>query len=611
MLVMLLDASVYLYKKTMGHTMSNKSTPKKLNDSSDFTNIRENRFLYIDKTKYLHQLINEHTHVFCVRPRRFGKTLMLSTIEAIFAGDRKLFDGLDIASHLTEQRFQPHPVIRLNMHQLSLDDGLEVFKKNLSILIDEIGQDFKISVQGEGSSFAFGLLIKKLRKKCGKVVILIDEYDYSLVESMSNVDLQNEVRKTLRSFYMQIKTAEEHVHFTYITGISKFSKVGIFSEFNGLTDISFHSNYAEMFGYTFTEIKKYFGKEISRLAKPLGLGKDEILDRVSEFYDGYSFDGIARVYNPFTIYKFLFYKDFDYYWVQSGRQQFVEQYLHKKNLNWEELHGIPISKRNAREPGEVGLDSSPESVLYQAGYLTLRYNPKSRKYSLEYPHIEVRAAMEVMTINNYFDSLKKADAAYSAMQDSVEEKNYISIITTFNELISSISTSDMESLKGVHSGIKEKFYRGHICSFLRGAEFFVVGEMETNLGKSDVVAKRNGDTLVIEVKYVDTKLDMASMGKSPASAHRSRCREKLRDAVQQLYNKNYAGSFSDPMVMAIVLDESYKGGCISHAAYGNVAYHIHGDPATHTPIGDICDRTTSGRLHGATSSDEPQVIRTA
>jgi hypothetical protein len=267
--------------------MNDDSTPQELNDSAAFSNIRVNNYLYIDKTEYIHKLITKRTHVFCARPRRFGKTLTVSTIEALFAGDRKLFDGLDIASHLNEPRLQPHPVIRLNMHQPTLDDGIEVFKKNLTTIVERIGQDFHIPIQGDGASFIFGCLIEDIRKKFGQVVILIDEYDYPLIESMSNIDLQNEVRKTLRSFYMQIKAAEEHVHFTYITGISKFSKVGIFSEFKNLTDVSMQSEYAEMFGYTYAEVKKYLGKEIVQLAKPLELNHEEIFDKLSAYYDGF------------------------------------------------------------------------------------------------------------------------------------------------------------------------------------------------------------------------------------------------------------------------------------------------------------------------------------
>jgi Holliday junction resolvase-like predicted endonuclease len=198
--------------------------------------------------------------------------------------------------------------------------------------------------------------------------------------------------------------------------------------------------------------------------------------------------------------------------------------------------------------------------------------------------------METLMLNNYYDSLETVSADQVNLRDSLVAKNYPMIIAIFNRLISNIAYKNKQLLKDADPGAKESFYRANVISFLHGANFFTKGEVQSKLGSADIVAEFNKRILVIEVKYVDVKLGNGESGKPSASKTESRCREKLREAVQQLYNKNYAGSFANPMTLAIVLDESYKGGCISHAAYGNVAYRIHGDPETHTPIGDICEK---------------------
>jgi hypothetical protein len=579
-----------------------------------FPDIRERGCIYVDKTKYIAEfLAKNQLRVFCARPRRFGKTLMLSTIETLFSEKpehRALFDGLDIAPYLSEQNFEPRPVLHLDMSRIGIDDSdsvpsnsnivesggtssrinLEIlndFKGHLKRYIQRIARGLNVEPTGESAREIFGNLIEDLSRRKGKIVLLVDEYDCHLLQSMTLPEIQNDIRKILRNFYIQVKSNSNHIYFTFFTGIAKFSNVGIFSEINDLDDISINKESAAMYGYTESEVEYYFKDYIEKLVTDQKISRQNLLSQIKDNYDGYTFDGHTHVYNPLTLERFFAIGDFRQYWVQTGRQLFVEEYLYKKPIRWEELEDQVISKIAIMSPRNVGMDSDPKIVLYQSGYMTIREIPEDNvDFKLTYPNHEVKAAMAAMMANNYFDSMADADAARTGFRTSIASKNYKKIITIFNNMFSNIYKSDKKVIKGKNSKEKEDFFRGHIKTFLHGAEFFAHGEIPSNEGRSDVVAIRGKNVLVIEVKYVDIEPKEIHNNVVSQYTIESDCRGKLQDAISQLYNKNYFDSYDDPLHLAIVIDES-RAARISHAAYNETAFHLYGKKPDFIEIGKV------------------------
>ncbi|MDR1856625.1 MAG: AAA family ATPase [Desulfovibrio sp.] len=577
-----------------------------------FPEIRKDGFIYVDKTKYIAELFRQKRRIFCARPRRFGKSLMLSTIETLFSEKpehRALFEDLDIAPHLSEPIFEPRPVLRLDMNYIGIADAENLhgspsktegkkisvrksdeisyeYRQRLLRYISVISEDLHVKPIGEAPDEIFGNLIRTLSQKRGNIVLLIDEYDYPLVQSIQQPIIQNKIRKTLRDFYMQIKASNRYIYFIFFTGITKFSNIGIFSEMNNLDDISIDKEYAAMYGYTEKEVSCYFKGYIKKLASDIGADEQGLIKQIKEYYDGYTFDGNTHVYNPITLQSFFAKGDFRQYWIQTGRQLFVEDFFHKKNINWEKLEGQILTQSAVTEPRNIGVKSDPKIVLYQSGYMTIREIPNTRTYKFVYPNHEVKAAMAAMMANNYFDSIAVAEAAQAYVTVAVENGDYETIVKTLNNMFSNIYKSDKKAIEEKDSKKKEDFFRGHVKTFFQGADFFVHGEVPSNEGRSDVVAIHEEKVIVIEVKYVDIKPKEIHDNIVSQYTIEVDCREKLKQAISQLYNKNYFDQYRGPLHLAIVLDES-RSARVSHAAYNETAFYLKGKKPDFIEIGKV------------------------
>jgi hypothetical protein len=577
-----------------------------------FPEIREKGYIYVDKTKYIADLLKNNGRIFCARPRRFGKSLTISTIQTIFSEkpeDRAFFEGLDIAPHLSEPIFEPRPVIRLDMNCIniegaeSLPSGLSIvddakmsvldseevvheYKEQLLRYISSVACELNIEPEGKVPSEIFRNLIRTLSNKKKTVVILVDEYDYPLVQSIRFPIIQDKIRSVLRSLYMQIKASNRYIYFVFFAGISKFSKVGIFSELNILNDISIDERYAAMYGYTQEELDKYFGGYIDSIASRNKDTNKNIRKGILEYYDGYTFDGRTHVYNPISILQFMNVGDFRNYWIQTGSQQFVEWYFHGKEIDWESFEGGDISCEDVTSPKDVGLASTPQTLLYQSGYLTIRETSNKEKFKLVYPNIEVRNAMRSIIknnfFNNFFNSIDDATTVRNNIYKFFKTDDYEGIIKIFNNMLSGIPEKHRRTTKSQDSGKKEDFYNGQIARFLLGAGFDTQPEDHSNKGIADIVAKCDDKALVIEGKYVD--LDQ----KKTISRYKieSDCRAKLADAVSQIYNQNYADKYGTPMRLAIVYDESHAAR-ISHVVYNETAFHLYGKKPDFNKIGKV------------------------
>ena len=357
-----------------------------------FEELRTEGYVYVDKTKYLVDLIDTNKIYFLARPRRFGKSLTISTFDAIFSGKKELFKGLYAEEFMNRPDFKPSPVIRLDMSSITTDSGIDCFKKSMKQVIIEQSERLHVELPRDlpEGDLLRSLIIKAAGKYGQKAVILLDEYDKPYTDFVNEPAMAEKIRDVLRSFYVQIKANDEYIRFTFITGISKFAKFGVFSTLNTPRDISLSTKYAEICGYTEAEIIQYFPDYLEETANEMNISIDELIVRMRNFYNGFSFDekAKARLYNPYSTLSFFAEKQWFNYWIDTGRPKVIAEYLKNRHLTVEQFRNMPISREFAQSPGDVDT-AKPEGFLYQCGYLTLRPGI-SNELSLDYPGRKVR-----------------------------------------------------------------------------------------------------------------------------------------------------------------------------------------------------------------------------
>jgi hypothetical protein len=337
----------------------------------DFETLRRENMLYVDKTKRLLELVTKGRRYFLSRPRRFGKSLTLSTLEAMFSGQTELFKGLSAEEWVSEQAKNPFPVVRFDMSGLrphsSEKELNEAIVKGLCDFA--LFNDLEIQPETTGSGTLMQI-IYHLYKTHEQVVILIDEYDKPILDNLTDLKKANEMREVLRSFYLTLKSCDKYLRFVMLTGISKFSKVGVFSALNNLKDISMSERYSDIVGYTQEELEYYFKDYINSSSEKLCLSPEELLKKIQEYYDGFSFDGKVRLYNPFSILNFFSDSKFGNYWYVSGSPTFIVKYMKKNAIqDPEEYRHFKVSA-DFSDTQEIEY-AEPESFLYQSGYLTI------------------------------------------------------------------------------------------------------------------------------------------------------------------------------------------------------------------------------------------------
>ena len=518
-----------------------------------FETIRTEGYVYVDKTKYLVDLIDTGKIYFLARPRRFGKSLTISTFDALFSGKKELFKGLYAEEFLNRPDFVPSPVIRLDMSCVAADCGIDALKKSIQQLIIEHANKLKVELPKDlqESDMLRNLIINAVTKYHQKVVVLLDEYDKPYTDFVNNPEMAEKVRDVLRSFYVQIKANDEYIRFTFITGISKFAKVGIFSTLNTPIDISLMPKYAEICGYTEDEIIRYFPDYLEETANEQQMTPDELIKTMRSYYNGFSFDdeAKARLYNPYSTLLFFTEQKFYNYWMDSGRSKVIADYLKNRNLTVEQFRSYPISRDFAKSPGDVDT-APPEGFLYQCGYLTLRPGITDC-LSLDYPNTEVLNSMSALLVQNI---LRDSDEDFSHCRNdllrglmTLHDKL---IVSAFNRLLAGIPYDDFskaaqKSIIDNDYNIKpqEWLYRSSILSFLRGCGVVVAAEMHTNLGRADLVVSHKGKTWVIEIK-------VAYEGESPA--------QKAEEALQQIMDRNYAAPYSNAVCVGLAIDDALR-----------------------------------------------------
>lgn len=349
-----------------------------------FSEIVNDDYLYVDKTALIYRLLRSGKYFFLSRPRRSGKSLTLSTIASIYRGERALFAGLWIEDKWDWD--EVHPVIHISFSGIGYQtQGLEgAIEAELRL----VGAEFGISFEQIGIDRMFAEFLRKLSSQ-GKVVLLIDEYDKPIIDYLDDTEQTIEHRKILKIFYSVIKDADPHIEFLLITGVSKFSKVYIFSDMNNLDDITLDRAFASLTGYTQEELEHSFAPYVPEAAKQLRLTHVELLDQLRYWYNGYSWDGVTSVYNPFSILSFFRKAEFRNFWFETGTPTFLlklmqEQWLYK-------LTDLTVTERSLASYDIEELQAVP--ILFQTGYLTIKAKSRFCLYTLDYPNAEVKESM--------------------------------------------------------------------------------------------------------------------------------------------------------------------------------------------------------------------------
>lgn len=352
----------------------------------NFESLIKDGYAYVDKTGFVYKLVSEGRYYFLSRPRRFGKSLLLSTLEAYFEGKKELFQGLRISELETEWESYPILHLDLNAAEYKTQDSLYDV---LDFQVSSWEKNYGINSLKAEIAVRFRNIISRVSEITGKrVVILIDEYDKPLLQTIDNPDLQENYRKTLKAFYGNLKTCDEHIRFAFLTGVTRFSKVSIFSDLNNLDDISLIKNYSEICGITEEELHVNFEEGVGELAEANDMGVEECYEKLKEYYDGYHFSVDSKgMYNPYSVLKTLRNKQFGSYWFETGTPEFLVKRL--QNINYS-LDDFTTQTVTTKTLGSIDTEDNPLPLLFQSGYLTIKnYNKRFDSYTLGFPNREV------------------------------------------------------------------------------------------------------------------------------------------------------------------------------------------------------------------------------
>jgi hypothetical protein len=466
---------------------------KTLNTSSStFEHFITGNLLYVDKTAHIHRLVSpSKEQYFLARPRRFGKSLLVSTLKAIFEGKRELFKGLAIDQ--LEFEWKAHPVIHLNMGSCTGQDRKETELR----LCDQLEQNAKthgMVLKKEGASRQFEELILSLAEK-NSIVVLVDEYDKPLLAHLGKEGAKD-IQSLLKDFYSVIKTTESVQRFALITGISKFSKVSIFSDLNNLTDLTMHRDAGTLLGYTQDELEGNFGEYIELLGESLELDRETTLEKLREWYNGYRFDEGARtVYNPVSVMKCLAERRLKNYWFETATPTFLVDLLKKQPVIPEDLN-LPETSFSAYEPDHLQV----LPLLVQTGYLTLKSCENigdERFFQLGYPNREVESSFSKILVKGMAElSDPEMGTALRKIYKALEQGEVDALMTQIKVFF-----------KGIPHNIQldnEKYYQSLFVALFRVIGAFVQAECCTADGRVDAILRSPRQILVLEFKLHDS-----------------------------------------------------------------------------------------------------------
>ena len=468
-----------------------------------FADIRRDNAVYVDKTAYIYKICSPASSgYFLSRPRRFGKSLTLDTIAELFSGNKALFEGLWIADKWDWT--ETYPIIRMSLDKIGHEDGL---KEALIKALKKIGSTFGLTLTSTNHGLAFEELIEKVSEKTGKqVVVLIDEYDKPIVDYIDpyNLEKANEQRDILKRFFSILKGASNHTRFLFITGVSKFSHVSIFSDLNHLNDITLNKKYAGLCGYTQEELEYNFAPYLKKLPP-------ETLGKMKEWYDGYSWDAQTFVYNPFSVLNFFENETYGNFWFRTGTPTFLIKLLRKRfqyKLEKREVGHLILESFTLDKLDDLDIDS----LLLQTGYLTIKEITPYGQFVLNYPNNEVKQAFAQFLLSEFTHTPVTVPYGANILR-ALDNNNLDEAIKIINDLIQSIP--DQNYIKD-----QEKFFHAiiHLIFTMIGSD--PRSEMHTAIGRMDTVVILSHRIYLFEFKLNET----------------------AADAIQCIKDRNYAAS---------------------------------------------------------------------
>lgn len=460
-----------------------------------FEKIRNDGYLYMDKTAMVYNIVKGGTYYFLSRPRRFGKSLLISTLEAYFKGKKELFKGLAIEQ--LEQEWNEYPVLHLDLNARDYKDEAALdaeLNKHLEYWEKEYGEEFKDRAPEERFQHVIdGALAKTGRR----VVILVDEYDKPLLRTLQDPKLQTVFRSKLKAFFTVVKTMDAKIEFAFFTGVTKFSKVSVFSDLNNLTDITMDKRYSEICGITEAEIHRDLDDQVELLANENGMTKDACYEKLRTCYDGYRFCiGSVGIYNPYSLLRTFDSQTFGDYWFETGTPTILAEVLRKNEYNLEDLTHIEVT---ADLLGSLdSIDTNPLPIVYQSGYLTLRgYDKEFEMYRLGFPNLEVERGFTRFLIP-YYTKLK-SDQGQLFVANFVKELRGGKVEAFMKRLESLFADGDYQVM-----GDAELYFQNVVWVIFKMIGFYTELERHTSDGRIDMIVKTSDYIYIIEFKLDKT-----------------------------------------------------------------------------------------------------------
>jgi len=478
-----------------------------------FGDIIEGGFLYVDKTRWIYEMVRYPKGVyFLSRPRRFGKSLLLSTLEAIFQGRRELFVGLWIAE--SDYAWEEYPVIRVDFSNSRVRTSEEL-ETTIQEYLQEIAGKHGVSLGKGGYQKQFRDLIRALAAR-NRVAVLIDEYDKPIIDNIENVAEAQRIRDVLKGFYTIIKGMDEYLRFVLLTGVSKFSKVGVFSGLNNLNDITLDDRYAALLGITQEEVERDFRDYIQAFAKSAGTPAPQLVAEVRRWYDGFCFSkSCTPVYNPFSLLLLFDTRDFRNYWFETGTPTFLIKLLREREYDVQELEHLQVNELSFSSYEVEDLSVLP--LLVQTGYLTIKgYDPQRRLYTLSYPNREVEDAF-VRYLVGEFSAVRKerADTYVWQMIDALQEADFEHFFEVLQVFFAGIPY-DIQIRQ-------ERYYQTIFYLIFKLMGLQVQAETRTSRGRIDALVELDAGVYIFEFK-----LEGAG---------------SVQDALAQIRERGYAGPY--------------------------------------------------------------------
>ena len=478
-----------------------------------FESLRIEGFVYVDKTALVKKLVSEGKCYFLSRPRRFGKSLLMSTIEAYFKGKKHLFEGLAMAELETE--WKEHPVLHLDLNAKPytklqdlydlLDDQLTYYERQY----DSIATDK--SPEGR-----FRQLIRSAKQKTGRgAVVLVDEYDKPILQAIGNEPLQDEFRNALKAFYGVLKSADADLRFTLLTGVTKFGKVSVFSDLNNLKDISTSPHFHDICGISEAELHRFFDEQVENLAIYNKQTKDEAYEELKRRYDGYHFcEDTDGLYNPFSLLWTLSENKYGNYWFATGTPTYLVELLKKNEFKLEEFSNLEVSQDELDSIHQA--DINPIPVLFQSGYLTIKeVNKEFELYKLDFPNEEVKEGFVKFLLPYYV-------YCRQSQQKTIVSKFVTALRSgdayTFMQLMQSLMAgTPYELIREL-----ENHYQNVMFIITKLMGFYIQAEYRTSNGRIDLMIGTDKYVYIIELKFNGT----------------------AEEAMKQIEEKNYALPFN-------------------------------------------------------------------